>query len=374
MDKLSDYRKQIDDIDKKLVTLLQDRMSVVEKVGDYKRENDIYVLNRDREEEVLEKAMNNCDKYHKEIKEMFIHMMDVSKTYQREKGEYILRLSDESETYLDIPKDVAVGYQGVAGAFSCEALYSFFGDDAISKSYVEFEDVFKALEIGEIEYAILPIENSSTGGINDVTDLLLEYDFYIKAETSIKINQNLITLKGAKIEDIKEVYSHPQGIEQSSKFLQKHDFKVIPFYDTAMSAKMVSDLQDKTKAAIASKFAAKEYDGLEILESNINDEDKNTTRFIILGKGKAFVKKANKVSIVFSMEHEAGYLCNLLRFFSKYSINMVKIESRPMKKTLWEYFLYIDFEGNLYDNNVRKLLTDLAKSASFFKLLGAYEG
>lgn len=268
--------------------------------------------------------------------------------------------------------DVKVGFYGVAGSFSEEAMIKHFGKKDDAKAYDEFEDVFLAVKNGEIDYGVLPIENSSTGAISQVYDLLYKYGFYIVGEECIKIDQNLIGIKGTKLDNVKEVYSHPQGFEQSTDFLKEYsNWKKIPFHSTADSVKLVSDLQDMSKVAIASKRAADIYN-LSIIKENINNRRENSTRFIVISKELELDNSCDKVSVVFSLEHKAGTLYKLLRHFAENNINMMKIESRPMEKGAWKYFLYVDFEGNLENEQVKKALNLIEQSSAYFKLIGGY--
>lgn len=266
---------------------------------------------------------------------------------------------------------IRVGYQGDIGSFSEEAMNKYF-NHIESRSYKNFEDVFNAIDRGEIEYAILPIENSSTGSIRTVYDLLNKYDFYIVGQECIKIEQHLIGVAGSTIYDIEEIYSHSQGFEQSSGFLKKYNhIKLIPYLNTAISAKYVSSLQDIKKAAIASKRAAEVY-GLEVIKEKINDIADNYTKFIIIGKNIEISKKCNQVSILFSIEHKVGSLYDMLKNFEEHNINMIKIESRPDKSTPWEYLFYVDFEGNLEEINIKKALGLVKEKSRYYKLLGCY--
>ena len=233
--------------------------------------------------------------------------------------------------------------------------------------------MFIALQNREVDYGIIPIENSSTGGISDTYDLLRKYGFYILGEECIRIEQHLVGLEGSIVEEIDEIYSHPQGIEQSSEFLkQYHHWKLIPFHNTAISAKLIKDLGDNTKAAIASKRAADIY-GLKVIKECINNQKDNFTRFIVISRELKVVEEANKVSVVFSLENEAGTLYRLLRHFAENNINLIKIESRPMKDTSWRYFLYLDFEGDIEGKEVKNALRLIEENSAYFKLLGAYE-
>ena len=269
--------------------------------------------------------------------------------------------------------NIRIGYQGVKGSFSEEAMIKYFGENHENNNYEEFEDVFSALKNDEIDYGILPIENSYTGAITSVYDLLVKYGLYIVGEECIKIDQNLIGIKGTKINDIKEVYSHPQGFEQSKEFLSNYsNLKLIPFHNTAISAKYISELNDKSKAAIASLRAAKIYD-LDIIQKEINDKDDNHTKFIIVGRKLESSKDCNKITVVFSLDDKSGTLYNLLRHFAENNINMIKIESRPSKNEPWQYLLYVDFEGNIENEDVKKAIRLIEENSEYFKLLGSYK-
>lgn len=267
---------------------------------------------------------------------------------------------------------IKVGFQGVSGSFSEEALFKYFPNDVDTKNYEQFEDVFIGLDAGEIHYGVLPIENSSTGAINTVYDLLNEYACYIVGETAVRPIQNLLGIKGASLSDIEEVYSHPQGFEQGKKFLSNYNWHLIPYYNTAKSAEYIRDLGKKNIAAIASKKAAELY-GLDILAENINNNQNNTTRFVIIGKQLKVNNMCDKVSIVFSTKHQAGALYNTLKHFAEHNINLLKIESRPVQHTPWEYYFYIDFEGNIEDAAIKSAIEEMKAACHHFKLLGNYK-
>ncbi|MBW6410839.1 prephenate dehydratase [Clostridium weizhouense] len=374
MEGLDDYRKSIDEIDKEIIELFEKRMDVVLKIGEYKKKNNLPVFNKQREEQVVEKNLKHLKNkdYLEETRTFFYRLMKTSRELQVRKIN-----EEELEKDLDIEEENikikdSIGFYGVKGSFTEEAMIKYFGKKNNAKAYEEFEDVFLAVQKGDIRYGVLPIENSSTGAISDVYDFLYKYGFYITGEVCIKINQNLLGIKGTTVDEIKEVYSHPQGFKQTSEFLKKNsDWKLSPFHSTATSAKLIKDLNDNSKAAIASKRVAEIY-GLEVLSANINNQDENFTRFIIIGKELRKDKNADKVSVVFSLEDKAGTLYKLLRYFAENNINMIKIESRPMKQGPWKYFLYVDFEGNLFNEEVTKALALIEQSSAYFKLLGAY--
>jgi len=373
LSELDEYRKQIDSIDKELIELFEKRMNIAIKVGKYKRKNNLPIFNGKREEEVIEKNVRNLNNsnYSDITRRFFENIMELSRSLQKNIA------NEDSATSNNIMKEnkgVIVGYQGVKGSFSEEALLKYFESYNNTRNYETFEDVFNALEKNEINKAILPIENSYTGAIAEIYDLLVKYGFHIIGEECIKIDQNLIGIKGTKIDEIQEIYSHPQGFEQSKKFLKNYqNIKIIPYHNTAISAKLISDLKDSRKAAIASKKAAEIY-GLEILKENINDKKDNYTKFIIIGKQLEYNTECNKISVVFSLENKAGILYSLLRYFAENNINMIKIESRPNKHESWKYLLYVDFEGSLQDSKVKNALELIEKNSGYFKIIGSYKG
>lgn len=363
MEDLEYCRIEIDKIDMELVLLFEKRMEIVKKVAEYKKINNLPILNTKREKEVILKnlAFLKNNNYTKITQEFFENIMKLSKTLQKD----IIDFSEENK--------IKVGYQGVCGSFSEEALIKYFKNYDEVKNYEEFIEVFEALKNNEINYGVLPIENSYTGAITEVYDLLVKYNFFVIGEECLKINQHLLGVEGTIIENVKEIYSHPQGFAQSKGFLNKlTDIKLIPYYNTAISAKYVAEIKDNTKCAIGSKRASEIY-GLEILKENINDNKDNYTKFIIVGKKLKYNIECNKISIVFSLEDKAGTLYNLLRYFAENNINMLKIESRPNKNTSWKYLLYVDFEGNLEDISVKNALNLIEKNSVYFKIIGNYK-
>ncbi|WP_294187145.1 prephenate dehydratase [uncultured Clostridium sp.] len=368
---LEDYRREIDSIDRELIALFEKRMNVAIKVGEYKKERNLPIFNAKREEEVIEKNINLLSnrEYSEITRNFFEKVMELSRSLQAD----LMEKNKDNIKDNIIEGKIKIGYQGVEGSFSEEALRKYFNSYDSIKNYEEFKDVFNALENNDIQYAILPIENSYTGAITEVYDLLVKYNFYIVGEECIKIDQNLMGISGANIEEIEEIYSHPQGFEQSRGFLSRYDnIKLIPYHNTAISAKLVSDLKDKKKAAIGSKRAANIY-GLSILKENINDKKDNHTKFIIIGKELKYNDSSNKISVVFSLEDKAGTLYKLLRHFAENHINMIKIESRPNKHESWKYLLYVDFEGNLNNDLVKNALELIEKNSGYFKIIGNYK-
>lgn len=290
-----------------------------------------------------------------------------------EHHEEILRQIEEGINSTFKPSPI-VGYQGVPGAYGEEAAYTYFKEEWSDLiAHDSFEDVIEALLQGKIDYGVLPIENSSAGEILDTYDLIKNHNLFIVGEQSIKIEHNLLGIKGSKLEDIKEVYSHPQGLSQSKVFLKNQSqMKPCPFINTATACQHVAEFKDMTKAAIASKRAAKIYD-LEILVPNIHYNKNNFTRFIILSNKMHVEDESDKISIVFSTKHVSGSLYNILGHFAHNGLNLLKIQSRPLLEKKWEYYFFADLEGNLQEVNVLIALSQIIKQCSFFKILGNYK-
>lgn len=265
-----------------------------------------------------------------------------------------------------------VGYMGVEGAFAHEALIKYFGPQVGTIPYASFAEVFQAIKSKKIDYGVLPLENSSTGSINDNYDLLREYGLYIVGEYNLNVNQNLLGVSGAKLEDIKVVYSHPQALMQCKSFLEKEVIQPLNASNTAVAAKLVAEKNDKSIGAVASAWAAELYQ-LVTIKEQINDNKGNKTRFIIVGDKLLNLPVANQVSIVFTLPHEAGKLYNVLKIFAEHDINISRIESRPIVGEAWHYYFYIDLEGNLIDSEVLQALQKVKDISTTFRILGNYK-
>jgi chorismate mutase/prephenate dehydratase len=265
-----------------------------------------------------------------------------------------------------------VVFFGAKGTYTEQAMEEYFGKEIDNFNELTFKGVMQAVKDGKADYGVLPIENSSTGGITDIYDLLVDYDNYIVGEHVVKIHNVLLGLKGSKIEELKKVYSHPQPLMQCAQFLEEHNYiQKIDYLSTAASAEKVLKDQDPSQAAIASRRTA-EYYGLEVLADNINFDDTNSTRFIIISNKKMYLEKANKVSICFELPHESGTLFNMLSHFIYNNLSMTKIESRPILGKKWEYRFFVDFEGNLSDPGVKNAINGIQEEAVSLMILGNY--
>lgn len=370
MEDLDYLRKQIDEIDDSLIELFLKRMETVKKVAEYKRKNGMEVLVKSREEQVIKRHTENIqdEAQKRQAGEFLENLMYLSRKAQ---SEMIKSNTDVKKAEGKKPCCKA-GYQGIEGSFSHQALLEYFGQNVQNTSFLSFKNVFEALEKDEIEYGVLPIENSSTGSITEVYDLLGKYNFYIVGEKCIHVEHNLLGIKGAELSDINEVYSHEQGFLQCSEFFDNYPkWRCIPYINTAKSAEYVSIENSKNKACVASKEAACIYN-LNIMKGNINNTKNNYTRFVIIGKNPKTEKGCDKISIVLSLPHKAGSLYSVLKHFAEDNLNMVKIESRPIKNKSWQYFFYIDFSGNIFDENTKNALDKIEKESLYFKFLGNY--
>lgn len=268
--------------------------------------------------------------------------------------------------------DGKVVFQGVNGAYSQQALLEFFGKDAECYHVESWRDAMEAITAGEADYAVLPIENSSTGIVSENFDLLAEYDNCIIGEQIIRANHCLMGLKEAKLSDITDVYSHPQALMQCSKYLGEHTgWEKHSTENTAVSAMRVKEEKQKEKAAIAGKITAEIY-GLKILAEGIQNNSSNSTRFIIVTGKKIFCKEAKKLSICFEIPHVSGSLYHTLSHLIYNNLNMNKIESRPIQGRTWEYRFFIDIEGNLMDGAVQNALQALEDVTVNLRILGNY--
>ncbi|WP_051638618.1 prephenate dehydratase [Butyrivibrio sp. NC2002] len=266
-----------------------------------------------------------------------------------------------------------VVYQGEPGAYSEMAAIDFFGKDVNSEGLLHFEDTFKRLMDNTADYAVLPIENSSTGAIRQVYDLLAKYECYIVGETTVRVRHNLMVLPDADISDIKAVFSHEQGLFQCEEYLSEHsEWEKIPQADTAGSARMVAELKDKTKAAICSSRAAEIY-GLKIIQKEINTNTNNTTRFVVISKKLELREGRDKICISFKTRHKAGALHEALTVFRIYGLNLVRLESRPIPEHNWEYMFFTEFTGDLLMEGMNTVVQALMCTVSDIRIFGNFK-
>ena len=372
---LEELRGQLDVVDDQIVKLYEERMKICEQVGEYKVEAGRKVFDRVREKEKLQnvasKVSSDFDK--KGIQELYQQLMSMSRKLQYQqlvKAGALGRLPFIEIDSLGVEK-ARVVFQGAEGAYSQAAMMRFFGERIDSIHVDSFRDAMSAIEEGSAEFAVLPIENSTAGIVSEIYDLLVEFENYIVGEQILKIEHCLLGVPGTKISDIQTVYSHPQSLMQSSRFLGGHSWQQISMPNNAFAARKVAEDRLKTQAAIASEYAGKVY-GLEVLQKPVNNVSNNSTRFIIVTNQKIFKKNAKKISICFEVPHESGSLYHMLSHFIYNHLNLTKIESRPIEGRTCEYRFFLDFEGNLEDSAVKNALRGLREEASNMKILGNY--
>jgi len=367
-------RGQIDEIDEQIVDLYEKRMDISRQVAEFKIETGKKVFDKAREEEKLRKvkSLTHNDFNSRGIEELFEQIMSMSRKLQ-------YRLLSEHGSMGNLPfigvdglnEKARVVFQGAEGAYSQAAMVQYFGDKVNSFHVDTFRDAMIAIDEGSADFAVLPIENSTAGIVSEIYDLLVEFENYIVGEQIIKIEHCLMAVPGTKIEDIKTVYSHPQSLMQSARFLNSHSWQQISMQNNAFAARKVAEDGDKSKAAIASEYAAGLY-GLSVLQKGVNQSSTNSTRFIIVTNQKIFLKDAGKVSICFEVPHESGSLYHMLSHFIYNNLNMNRIESRPIEGRNWEYRFFIDFDGNLSDSAVKNALRGLREEARNMRILGNY--
>ena len=379
MDELKSLRNEIDGIDRQIADLLQQRMGVTLQVGQYKVRNNMKVLDEDREAQVLaaKAALSDDPAMQSALITLFETIMSISRKQQRQLVQendpwYDKYLQDLSAVRAPL-SNPRVLYQGEQGAYTEEAAVGFFGEDVRRDRVDTWEEIFVALKNGEADYGVLPIENSSTGSINQVYDLLARYGAHIVGEQTVKVEHCLMAPKGATLDTIAHVYSHEQGLSQCTEYLKEHPhWERQSMLNTAIAAKYVAQSNDVTRAAIGSKRAAALY-RLEVLAQRINFNDSNYTRFVVVSPVMELRDGADKISGLFTLPHKSGTLHRIMTVFAVAGLNMMKLESRPMVGKNWEYLFFVDFSGHLKDPGMDAVIRELTQTASGFRLLGNYK-
>lgn len=376
MDELLQYRDEIDAIDQQIYELFKKRLDISCRVAGFKIRNNRDVFDPKREKEKLAEIEGKSEDafLSQGMKELFSQIMSISKKKQyqllAEAGR--IWMNDYSMVSGFDFSDAKIVYQGVEGAYSQMAAMSFFGKDSQMTHVKSWRDAMEALQRGEADYAVLPIENSTAGSIVENYDLILEYEVSIIGEQVVEIRHALLGIPNATSSEIRTVYSHPQAIMQCDGFLRKHpEYRAISLTNTAVSARKVRDDKDPSQAAIAGEVNAKLY-GLSVLEREIQDEKENKTRFIIVTKRHIFTPDANCITVCFELPNQRGSLYQGLSHFIFNGLNMTRIESRPIPHKPWQYRFFVDFTGNLEDDAVVNALRGLAEETEELLVLGNY--
>jgi len=350
--KIENLRGKIDETDAKIVRLIAERMRIAEEIGEEKRKHGKQIDDREREKRVLENIRSIAQEEGMDpdaIESTYRQIVTISKSVQ----------------------GIVVAFQGEIGAYSEEAAFRFFGPSIHVKPCKSLNDVFKAVEQGEVQFGIAPIENSLEGSISLVYDLLLDSSLKVCGEMELRVTHCLIASPETRLDLIKRVYSHPQALGQCQAFLKHLDCELIPTYDTAGSVKMIKEKGITDGGAIASMRAAEIY-GMTIVAKEIEDNPNNFTRFFILAKQDSPPTGNDKTSIVFSVKHTPGALYNFLKELAGKNINLTKIESRPTRQKPWEYNFYLDFDGHREDKSPQEVIENLKNTSIFVKVLGSY--
>lgn len=371
---LKEIREEINEIDEKLIELFKRRMECAKDVGNYKKANNIPILNQDRENEILDDVLVRGGEYGYAAQLLFSNIMELSRALQHNivgSGKEMKELIENSSPNIPYNKNTKVACQGIAGANNHEATLKIF-PDCEPEFCKSFKDVFMAIENGDADYGVLPVENSTAGSVSDVYDLILKHRFYIIKSLDLPIHYYLASIPQANLEDIEEVWSHPQALAQCSDKITANNYKTLQSANTAIAARDVANSKRINLAAVCNESAVKEY-GLKVLAGNYENRSDNTTRFIVISKKLYIPENAEKISLCFGLPHVTGTLYSVLCRFSSLGLNLTKIESRTMANKPFEYLFYLDFTGNVKNDEVTKLLCALSTELPEFSFLGNYE-
>ncbi len=373
---LLDLRKQIDDIDEEMIPLLIKRMEISKRVAQYKVERGLPVLNEKREREILDDVHKKCGEHGSTVATVFAAMMDASRALQHKimgGGQELRDTVSSAITNEELTESKGtVACAGVYGGNTDMAARRLFPNGQI-KYCKRFEDVFEAVNKGETQFGVIPIENSTVGSVHETYDLVMKYKFFVIGSYSLEIHHHLCAREGAEYENIEKVYSHPQALAQCSKFLNDFGFTGVNYSNTAAAAKFISESGRNDIAAICPAEAAKKY-GLKILKKEIQNISNNRTRFIVISKKLLIEKNADKISLIFTIpeSHKTGSLYRVLGRFSMAGLNLTKLESRPIGNGDFNYYFYADLMGNTKDETTIDLLCALSSELPEFKFLGNY--
>jgi chorismate mutase / prephenate dehydratase len=374
---LPDLRIKIDQIDEKMIDLFMERMETSQKVAEYKKENNLPVYDPSREREKLAQIAERAGKGLQTYTDaLYTLMFELSRTYQDthicDDSPLAAKINDAIENTEQLfPERPIVACQGVEGAYSQRACEKLFPMPNIMYFHT-FEAVFAAIDKGLCRFGVLPLENSTAGSVNKIYDLMMDYDFNIVRSARLKVDHSLLANKGAKINDIKEIFSHEQAITQCEGFLKEMgDVKITPCENTAIAAKMVFESGRTDVAAFSSHACAEIYD-LTCLKESVQDQGSNYTRFICISKNLEIYPGADKTSVMMILPHRPGSLYRVLARFYALGINLIKLVSRPLPNSDFEFMFYFDLDTSIYSDEFIQLICGLDSIASEFKYLGSY--
>ena len=359
MNNLDEIRKSINNIDEQMAKLFEERMKCSEAVAKYKMEHALPILDKSREQAVVTNNLKYID--NPVIKDYYVNFinstMEISRNYQ-----------------LRLMEGIRVAYSGVEGAFANIAAMKMF-PGATYVPFSSFDAAYNAVLEGTCDTCVLPLENSFAGDVGIVMDLIFSGNLYINQVLELEVVHNIMAKKGTTLKDIKSVISHEQALSQCNEYIQNKGYKTIEASNTAVAAKLVAESSDSNIAAIASSETAELY-GLEILETNINSSRNNTTRFgafsRTLNNSSSSSKMGEHFIIVFTVKNEAGALAKTLNIIGSHGFNMRNLRSRPMKELMWNYYFYVELEGNINSNDGKDMLRSLSIFCDRLKVVGTY--
>lgn len=374
---LEKIREKIDGIDTQLVELLKERMNCAAEVAKYKNENGMRIYDPKRERALLNRVSELAgEEYEASARVMFSLLMDLSRSHQsklilpKSKYEDILKCAVEKTDKL-FPERASVACQGTEGAFSQVACEKLFSVPNITYCNT-FEAVFNAIDKGLCRYGVLPIENSTAGSVNNIYDLMTKYNFYIVRSVRVQINHCLLVKPGVKLEDIKEVISHEQAINQSSQFLSTlKGVKITTYANTALAAQAVAESDRNDIAALSSLECAALY-GLNAVKKHVQNVGNNYTRFICISKQPEIYPGADRTSLMLVLPHKPGSLYRIISRFYAHNINLTKLESRPIVGSDFEFMFYFDLNTSVYSPALAELICELENELESFAYLGSY--
>jgi chorismate mutase/prephenate dehydratase len=353
--KLDEARKIIDEVDTQMAELFIKRMRAAELVYAHKKEHGLPILDPAREETVIQ---NGAARVEDEVLKGYY--MDFQKSLMSISRAYQYRMQS----------GLKVAYSGVEGAFAHIAAGRIF-PEGNRVSYGDFKAAYDAVVKGDCDAAVLPIENSYAGEVGQTMDLIFSGCLYVNGIYELEIHQNLLGLPDATVEDIQKVTSHPQALSQCHDYIRARGFATEEVSNTALAARTVAEAGDKSLGAIASAETAQLY-GLKVIEANINKSGENTTRFAVLSKVRATSPSLTNTVLMFTVTHEAGSLANAISIIGRYGYNMTALRSRPMKKHSWQYYFYVEIDGDVHSENGMGMLEELGEVCDSLKLAGTF--
>lgn len=374
---IEELRAQIDEADAQLLSAFARRMETASQIADYKREHGIPVLDSARERQKLADVANRAEALVKPyVGALYSLLFELSRLHQGEKltpqsrlEQHVLQAVEQTEPLF--PPEASVACQGMEGAFSQQACEKIFKLPNILY-FKTFDAVFAAIDKGLCRYGVLPVENSTAGSVNRIYDLMMQYDFSIVRSARLKVHHNLLARPETVLDDIREVFSHPQALSQCAEYLAAlPGVRVTPCENTAVAAQRVSQSGRNDAAALASMSCAELY-GLQCLQADVQDSDSNYTRFICISKKLEIYPGADRTSLMMVLPHRPGSLYQVLSRIYALGINLLKLESRPLPGRDFEFMFYFDLETSVYSPEFARMLREIEQMAQQFKYLGSY--